>query len=132
MLALFKSSTAFWLVLPAGILNAVGPEYPSGASAHTLSPEISTGYVKYKKALAIRAGLKIFMPTPPKISFPITIPNEVAMATCHNGIDGGNVSGIRAHVTRKPSEIGCFLTTPKSSSQNAPDAKLQQLSAVWM
>ena len=37
VLALFKSSTAFWLVLPAGILNAVGPEYPSGASAHTLS-----------------------------------------------------------------------------------------------
>ena len=35
-----------------------------------------------------------------KISLPITIPNDVATATCQRGIDGGRVKGIRAHVTK--------------------------------
>ena len=72
----------------------------------------------------MRAGLKIFIPTPPKISLPITIPNEVAIAICHKGIPGGMVKGIRAHVTKKPSLTGCFLTTANNSSQKAPDAKV--------
>ena len=80
--------------------------------------------MKYRNALAINAGLKIFIPTPPKISLPITIPNDVATATCHNGMDGGKVRGMSAHVTKKPSEIGCFLTTPNNNSQKAPDAKV--------
>ena len=72
------------------------------------------------KHLAVKAGLKIFIPTPPKISFPITIPNDVAIANCHRGIDGGIVSGIKAQVTKKPSDISCFRTIENSISQNAP------------
>ena len=74
--------------------------------------------------------MKIFIPTPPKISLPITIPNDVATATCQRGIDGGRVKGIRAHVTKNPSEIGCFLTIPNNSSQNAPDAKVTAIIGI--
>jgi hypothetical protein len=85
-----------------------------------MSPEILLGYEKKIKHLAVKAGLKIFIPTPPKISLPITIPKEVAMNNCQRGIDGGIVSGMRAHVTRKPSDISCFLTIANKISQRAP------------
>ena len=64
------------------------------------------------------------MPTPPKISFPITIPNVVATATCQRGMVAGITSGINAHVTKKPSETECFRTTAKRSSQKAPAANV--------
>ena len=54
----------------------------------------------------------------------MTIPNDVATATCHKGMDGGRVKGIRAHVTRNPSEIGCLRTIPNNNSQKAPEAKV--------
>ena len=62
----------------------------------------------------------MFIPTPPNISLPITIPNEVAIKSCHKGIEGGIVKGIRAQVTRNPSDISCFLTMANKISQNAP------------
>ena len=70
------------------------------------------------------------MPTPPKISLPMTIPKEVAMKSCHNGIEGGIVSGIKAHVTRKPSEISCFLTIANNISQNAPAIKVTAIIGI--
>ena len=72
----------------------------------------------------------MFIPTPPNISLPITIPNEVATATCQSGMDGGRVRGISAHVTKNPSEIGCFLTMPNSNSQKAPDIKVTAIMGV--
>ena len=79
------------------------------------------------KTLAIRAGLNIFIPTPPKISFPITIPKVVATTICHNGIPAGIVNGISAQVTKKPSLTGCFRTTANKSSQNAPAVKVAMI-----
>ena len=60
------------------------------------------------------------MPTPPNISLPITTPKDVAIATCHNGMVGGIINGISAHVTKNPSLIECFLTTANKTSQNPP------------
>ena len=66
----------------------------------------------------------MFIPTPPKISLPITIPKLVPIATCHSGMVAGNVKGIKAQVTRKPSEIGCRLTTANRISHMAPVANV--------
>ena len=66
----------------------------------------------------------MFIPTPPKISLPITIPNDVAIATCQRGIAGGKVKGISAHVTKKPSLIVCFRAIANNIYQNAPDANV--------
>ena len=41
--ASFNKLTALLFTCPAGMLKAVAPENPSGATAHTLSPEICTG-----------------------------------------------------------------------------------------
>ena len=68
--------------------------------------------------------MKIFIPTPPNISFPITIPNDVAITTCHKGIDGGKVKGIKAQVTKNPSEIGLLLKTANNISQKEPEIKV--------
>ena len=42
------------------------------------------------------------------------------LLSCHRGIDGGIVRGIKAQVTKKPSDISCFRTIENSISQNAP------------
>ena len=108
----------------AGIDNAVAPVYPSGPIAQILSPDILVGKAKYMKARAVNAGLKMFVPTPPKISFPIIIPNAVPIKTCHKGTSGGIVKGINAQVTRNPSFTSCLRITEKVSSQIAPDMKV--------
>jgi len=82
------------------------------------------GKAKYIKALAVRAGLKILVPTPPKISFPIIIPKAVPMKTCQRGTVGGKVKGINAQETRKPSFTSCFLIIAKLNSQIAPATKV--------
>ena len=66
----------------------------------------------------------MFIPTPPKISLPITIPKLVPIATCHKGMVAGKVSGIKAQVTKKPSEMGCRLTTANRISHTAPVANV--------
>ena len=58
------------------------------------------------------------------------MPKEVATAICHSGIPAGIVKGIKEHVTKNPSLTGCFLTTAKSNSQKAPDAKVTIIE--WM
>ena len=116
--------TASEFLVVAGTDKAVAPEYPSGPTSQTISPEILLGYEKNMKHRAVKAGLNMFIPTPPKISLPMTIPKEVAIKSCHKGIDGGIVSGINAHVTKNPSEISCFLTMANNISQNAPAMKV--------
>ena len=85
-----------------------------------MSPDIFVGKAKYIKARAVNAGLNTLVPTPPKISFPIIIPKQVPINNCHNGISGGIVNGINAHVTRKPSFTSCLRITANESSQIAP------------
>jgi len=65
------------------------------SAVHTLSPDIYTGYEKNKKALASKAGLKTLYPVPPKISLPITTPKNVATATIHNGMVGGDIEELK-------------------------------------
>ena len=108
----------------AGIANAVAPLYPSGPTAHTLSPDIFVGKAKYINALDVKAGLKMFVPTPPKISFPIIIPKLVPINTCHKGTSGGIVSGINAQLTKKPSLTSCFLIIANVNSHIAPATKV--------
>ena len=66
----------------------------------------------------LRQGLKSFLPVPPKISLPITIPKEIPRATCHKGIAGGNVNGNNNPETRNPSLISCLRVIAKSTSKN--------------
>ena len=61
------------------------------------------------------------MPTPPKISLPMIIPNAVPMNTCHKGTSGGIVKGINAHVTRNPSFTSCLRIIAKESSPLSGD-----------
>ena len=82
------------------------------------------GKAKYIKALAVKAGLNIFVPTPPNISFPIIIPKLVPIKTCHKGTSGGIVRGISAQLTKNPSLTSCFLIIAKVSSQIAPATKV--------
>ncbi len=89
-------------------------------AVQTVSPDIFPGYAKNRKALAVNAGFKIFLPVPPNISFPITTPKEIPRATCQRGIVGGSIRGNKRPVTRSPSLILCFLTTANRVSQKNP------------
>ena len=61
------------------------------------------GYAKKAKALAVNAGFKIFIPVPPKTSFPIKTAKMVEIATIHRGMSIGMVIGIKSPETKKPS-----------------------------
>ena len=103
--------------LSHGILNAVGPEHSSGASAHTLSPDISNRIRETQECPCHKRGIKNIHSNTTEYFFSHDHTKDVATATCHSGIDGGRVKGINAHVTKKPSEIGCLLTIPNKSSK---------------
>ena len=108
-------------MLDAIFNSGVAPDIPS--RLHTLSPDIVVGYAKNTKALAVSAGLKTLKPVPPKISFPIIIPNTVASPSIHSGRVGGIIRGISIPVTKKPSFISCPLTTAKRASHAPPTEK---------
>ena len=48
----------------------------------------------------VSAGFKIFIPVPPKTSFPITTPNTTETANIHRGKSTGTISGTNIPVTR--------------------------------
>ena len=58
---------------------------------------------KNRKALAVRAGFKIFIPVPPKTSLPITTAKTTETASIHNGTSTGIIRGISIPETRYPS-----------------------------
>ena len=60
---------------------------------------------------------------PPNISFPITKPNDIPIAACHNGISGGQLSENKTVDTKAPSLISCFRTIANKASQAIPTAK---------
>ena len=64
----------------------------------------------------------MFIPVPPKISFPIMTPNAIPNAACHNGMVGGSVNGNKKPVTRKPSFTSWFQTIANATSMNPPTA----------
>ncbi len=70
------------------------------------------------------AGLKMFMPVPPKISLPTITPKAMPSATCQSGMVGGSTSGNSMPVTRKPSLISCLRTTANRASQLPPTANV--------
>ena len=101
--------------------NGVAPVRASAFSAiQTLSPDISDGYAKNRKALAVSAGLRIFIPVPPNTSLPIITAKAVATATIQSGISGGRMSGIIIPVTKKPSFTSCPRTWAKANSMPKP------------
>src|SRR3989304_8309377 len=53
---------------------------------------MAVGNAACKNALPTSAGLKIFMPNPPQISFPMPIATIPPRNAIHNGKPGGNVS----------------------------------------
>ena len=86
----------------------------------TLSPEMSGAYAKKRKIRAVRAGLRMFIPVPPKISLPTTTPKAMPRATCQSGMSGGSVSGKSSEVTRNPSLISCFARTAEKIASSVP------------
>ncbi len=109
------------------VASRVAPEKPSTAFApftatHTVSPEISAGYAKNMNARPARAGLRKFIPVPPKTSFAITTPKLMPSAACHRGAVAGSVRGKMRPVTRKPSLISWRRTIAKRTSQDPPTA----------
>ena len=89
--------------------SIVSPDIAStllASETHTLSPDIKVGYAKNAKALAVRAGLSIFIPVPPKASLAINTAKTTEIANIHNGISIGIIIGIRRPVTRYPSLTG--------------------------
>ena len=54
------------------------------SETHTLFPDIKVGYAKNANALAVSAGFRIFIPVPPKASFPI----KTAKATDTRALHG--------------------------------------------
>ena len=87
------------------------------------SPLMSTGYAKKRKARTTSAGFRKFKPVPPKISLAKTTPNTVPTATCHRGMAGGRIKGMRAPVTKNPSFTSCPLTLANNTSTAIPLAK---------
>ena len=57
--------------------------------------------------------MRKFLPVPPNISFPITIPNVIPKAACHKGRSGGQLRANKTDDTKKPSLISCFLIIAK-------------------
>src|SRR5512134_3656268 len=73
--------------------RSVAPEKPStatsgGTAVQTLSPEISAGYAKNRKARAASAGLMKFIPVPPNTSLARMTPKLMPSAACHKGVVG--------------------------------------------
>ena len=96
------ASDAFGRPSLAAKESIVAPLYPSTA-VQTASPLMYAGYAKYKKALPVKAGFRKFFPVPPKISFPITTPKLIPIATIQSGKSGGQLSENKIDVTKNPS-----------------------------
>ena len=75
------------------------------------------------KALPVNAGLRKFLPVPPKNSFPTTIPNAIPVAACQSGMSGGQLKEKRTVETKAPSFISCLLTVAKIASHAMPTTK---------
>ena len=67
------------------------------------------GYAKKINARATSAGLRKFIPVPPKTSLLKMIEKTHATATIHSGISGGNINGINIAVTNAPSFNGMSI-----------------------
>ena len=85
-------------------VNVSGRVLPSpkmlSRATQTLSPLISVGYEKKRKARAARATLKMFIPVPPKISLTNITEKATAKANIHKGQLTGIMSGISIPLTK--------------------------------
>jgi hypothetical protein len=68
----------------------------------------------------VSAGLRKFIPVPPKISLPTTTPKEIPMATCQRGVVAGRIRGKSIQVTKNPSLTSCLRTMANNTSQRPP------------
>jgi len=75
----------------------------SGRTGHVV---MAVGNAAWRKARPSRAGLKMFCPSPPKISFPKPIPNTPPTNAIHRGKPGGRISpSNRPVITADPSRV---------------------------
>jgi len=80
------------------------------------------GKQKTKKALAVSAGFKIFIPVPPNTSLPITTANTTDIASIQRGTSTGIIRGINIPETKYPSLTECPLEIAKANSTPSPTA----------
>ena len=66
----------------------------------TASPLIFVGHAKKRNARATSAGLKMFIPVPPKISFAKITENATATASIQSGVPTGTTRGMSIPETR--------------------------------
>jgi len=66
------------------------------------------------------AGFNIFIPVPPKTSFPKTTAKNVAMATIHKGMSIGTIIGISIPETKNPSLTSWCFICEKANSVPSP------------
>ncbi len=66
----------------------------------TVSPDILLGYEKNRNARVRSAGFQMFIPVPPKTSFPMITAKATAIASIHRGTSTGTIRGMSIPDTR--------------------------------